>query len=272
MMTTSVPPQAARAGLRDAVASEWTKIRSVRSTWWTLSVFVLVPLVLGAGLAAVTAASISSGQAQAAGLNATEVSLSTLLTAGPLVLMVLGALVITAEYSTGMIRASLTAQPRRETVVAAKGIVFAAVAVVMSAVTAFIAFFLVQAILGGTGRAAALSDPGVPGAIIGTAVFVSLIGLLSYGFGLIIRHTAGTIATMVGVLYVVPLITEALPGGLPGDIGKWLPTSAGNQMVAAVPGPANPALFSAWPQLGVTAGWAVVLVVIGAALFSSRDA
>jgi ABC-2 type transport system permease protein len=268
----ALPPASGRAGLAGAVRSEWTKIRSVRSTYWTLAALVIVGIGLSAAICAATASNFTHiGAGQQLGFDATKRSLTAFVELGQLVLMVLGALAITAEYSTGMIRTSLASQPRRGTVYLAKGIVFAVMAFVVSLVTSFIAFFVGQALLHSTGFSATLSDPNVLRAIIGSALYVTVIGLLAFAFGAIVRHTAGTIATMVGVLFILPLIVEVLPASWTNDINKWLPGSAGQVLLATVnQGGTN--LFSAWPQFAVTVAYTAILLIIGAVLFRKRDA
>jgi ABC-2 type transport system permease protein len=273
VLLEKLPPAAGKAGLTGVLRSEWTKIRSVRSTYWTLITLIIVGIGLGALICFATENRVTHlGHGAPLGFDPTARSLTAFVELGQLVMMVLGAMVITAEYSTGMIRTSLTTMPRRGTVFAAKGLVFAGVALATSLVTAFIAFFLGQAILKSTGDSATLSDPNVLRAIVGTALYVTVIGVMSFAFGAIIRHTAGTISTMVGVLFILPLIVEVLPSDWTNDISKWIPGSASEQLIATTPGSAASNLFSAWPQFGVTVGYTVVLLIIGAVLFRKRDA
>ena len=223
---------------------------------------------------------------------------------GQLIIAVIGAMVITSEYSTGMIRTSLTAQPRRGVVYAAKAIVFTAVTLVISLITAFVAFFVGQAMLlvQGGGRLAVphRHDPGQrerelparPGhgvhgdllgtdvihpstvltAIIGTALFVTIVALIAYGVGSIVRHTAGTIAIVIALLFIVPILEHTLPDNWRLDIMRFLPDAASQVVSVTVGSSQSSHLWSAWPQLGVTALWAAVLVGIGAYLFRKRDA
>src|SRR5271169_6005908 len=148
---SSLPPAAGRAGLRGALASEFTKIRSVRSTYWTLGSLFIVSVGLAVAITAGTAANFADNPGNKAGFDATQASLGAFFELGQLIIAVLGAMVITSEYSTGMIRTSLTAQPRRDVVYAAKAIVFTALTLVISIVTAFTAFFVGQALLSGSG-------------------------------------------------------------------------------------------------------------------------
>jgi ABC-type transport system involved in multi-copper enzyme maturation permease subunit len=268
---SSLASPSGKAGLRGTLASEWTKIRSVRSTYWTLLALVVIGVGLGALVSWAGATHIAhQGHGAPIGFDATRHSQIVFTYFGSLVLMVLGAMVITAEYSTGMIRTSLTMMPRRGSVFAAKLIVFAVVGLVISLVTSFVAFFVGQALMHSTGVAATITGPDVLRAIIGCALYVVLIGIMSYALGTVIRHTAGTIATMVGILFIVPLITNFLPQNWINDITRWLPTTAGDAITTTIG--SQPNEFSAWGQLAVTLGYAVVLLIIGGFLFRKRDA
>ena len=206
----------------------------------------------------------------------------------------LGALVITSEYSTGMIRTSLTAMPRRGTVYAAKLIVFGTVTLIVSLITSFVSFFVGQAAMSGSGVSASLfhsvtipqnvnMSPGPqaarngppivtfigtdvisPGAvltaIIGSALFVTVVALIAFGLGAIIRHTAGAITSVIGLMFVIPIIIQvALPDNWRWDIMRFFPDAAGRVLSVTIGGNSNPHLWSAWPQFGVTLIYAAVL-------------
>jgi ABC-2 type transport system permease protein len=305
---SSLPPVAGRAGLPGAIASEFTKLRSVRSTYWTLGSLFVVSVGLSVAITAGTAANMANNPGNKAGFDATQISLGAFFELGQLIIAVIGAMVITSEYSTGMIRTSLTAQPRRGVVYAAKAIAFTSVTLVISLVTAFVAFFVGQAMLSGKGVAASLfhtvtipassnvnctgggpgSGPGnctatffgtdvitastVLTAIIGTALFVTIVALIAFGVGSIVRHTAGTIAIVIAFLFIVPILELTLPQNWHNDIMRFLPDAANQVVSTTIAGNGPGHLWSAWPQLGVTALWAVVLVAVGAYLFRKRDA
>src|ERR1700689_5134068 len=147
---SSLPPSpAGRAGLGGALASEFTKLQPVRSTYWTLCALFVVSVGLAAAIAAGTEAHFTDHPFAEVGFDATQTSLGAFFELGQLIIAVIGAMVITSEYSTGMIRTSLTAQPRRGVVYAAKAIVFTTVTLVISLVTAFVAFFAGQAMYAG---------------------------------------------------------------------------------------------------------------------------
>ncbi|HEY6296194.1 MAG TPA: ABC transporter permease, partial [Streptosporangiaceae bacterium] len=184
--TRAVPPAPSRPGLPGALRSELTKIRSVRSTYWTL----LAQAVASIAWAILDCAgTLSHGIGP--GFSATEASLTGQVALGELIIVVLGALVITSEYSTGMIRTSLAVVPRRGVLYAAKAIVFAAVTLTISLVTSFVAFFVGQAILSSKHYNTSLGQPGVLRAVLLSAAIVTVFGLLAYGTGALIRHTAG---------------------------------------------------------------------------------
>jgi ABC-2 type transport system permease protein len=153
---STLPPATGRAGLRGVIASEFTKLRSVRSTYWTLAVLVIVSVGVGAAVMAGVSSNLTNNPANKAGFDGTQVSLIPFFEIGQLIIAVLGAMTITSEYSTGMIRTSLTAMPRRGAVYAAKAIVFTSATLVISLVTSFAAFFAGQAMMAGTGVGASL--------------------------------------------------------------------------------------------------------------------
>jgi ABC-type transport system involved in multi-copper enzyme maturation permease subunit len=267
-----LPPPSGRAGLAGTLRSELTKIRSVRSTYWTLLVLLAVSIGIGAAISAGTAANWShASAADRATFDATQASVAGLFYLGQLVIVVLGALVLTAEYSTGMIRTSLTAMPRRTTVYTAKAAVFTLVALAVTFAAAFAAFFLGQSLLTSTGHSATLSQPDVLRAVIGSALYVTLCGLFAYAAGAILRHTAGAITAVIGLLFVVPILAHLLPHAWYQDVQRWLPNSAG-QALSATTGPQDPHLFSPWGQFGVFAAYTAVLLIVGAVLFRKRDA
>ena len=269
---SALPPATGQAGLAGAIRSEFTKLRSVRSTYWTIAALFIVSVGVAAIAGFAIANNIHNNPQNKAGMDATQASLIAFFEFGQLIIAVLGALVITSEYSTGMIRTSLTAQPRRGVVYAAKAIVFTAVALVVSLVTSFIAFFLGQALLASTGASATLSDPNVLRAIIGSALFVTLVGLIAFAIGAIVRHTAGAITTIIAVMFVIPIIVNLLPQSWRDDMVRFMPDSAGRVISVTVAGNEFPHLWSAWPQFAVTAIYAVVLLAVGGYLFRKRDA
>jgi ABC-2 type transport system permease protein len=269
---TALPPASGRAGFGGTLASEFTKIRSVRSTYWTLLVLLVVSVGIGAAITGGTAANWSHmTPANQATFDPTQASVAGLFYLGQLVIVVLGALTLTAEYSTGMIRTSLTAMPRRGVVYAAKAVVFTVVALVVTFVAAFVSFFLGQALLASTHDTATLSQPNVLRAVVGSALYVTLCGLFAFAIGAILRHTAGTITAVIGLLFVIPILVHLLPQSWYQDVERWLPDAAGRALSVTV-GPPPSHLFSAWNQFIVFAVYTAVLLVVGGVLFRRRDA
>jgi ABC-2 type transport system permease protein len=273
--------QRARVGLASVVRSEFTKIRSVRSTYWALLAMIVSCAGIGALFSAgdasrvtgaVSAADRAAALAHARAFNVSG-SLMGLLV-GQLVIAVLGALVITSEYSTGMIRTSLTTMPRRGTVYAAKAIVFGAIALAAGLITSFASFFAGQALLSGVHASTTLAHPGVLRSVIGGGLFLAVCGLLSFGIGAVLRHTAGAIASSVALLFVAWSLSAFLPSPPSGwfgqaDIDKWIPFNAGGAIWEHVSG-VN--LFSPWIGFAVFCAYAAATLTAGLILFLRRDA
>jgi ABC-type transport system involved in multi-copper enzyme maturation permease subunit len=256
----------APAGLLGALRSEFTKIRSVRSTYWTLLAMVVVTIGIGA-LACVAAVSHPDHGPL---FDPTQHSLIGLVV-GQLIIVVLGALAITSEYSTGMIRTSLSVQPRRGTVLAAKGIVFTAVSLVSGLVASFGSFFIGQAILSTKHLNTSLGEPHVLRAVIGGGLFLAVCGMLAFGLGALLRHTAAAITASIGLLFVLFVLVNFLPSNWQVHVDKWIPFNAGSQVWATVNQPGTH-LFAAWTGFAVFAAYAVIAIIAGAVLFLRRDA
>ena len=262
-----MPP--GRYGLGGLLRSEWTKLRTVRSTMWTLSVTV----VLGVGLSAlVTAETRAHWSTMSLGSRLTFDPTSASLVGifvGQFAIGVLGAMVVTAEYGTGTIRATFAGAPRRPLVLVAKAIVFGAVAFVVAEVVSFLSFFLGQALLTAPATHATLSTPGALREVFGSALYVCILGLFALGLATIIRHTAGAISAFVGILLVLPLILQALPTSIADDLRRFLPDRIGATMLSLHPGPHT---FSPWIGLIVLFIYAIVALFIGGVLLVRRDA
>jgi len=268
------PPAARRAaGFGHLLRSEWTKIRSVRSTIWSLLVLVVVSVGFTALFAALAVANWNGPRAapRDATILADPVSsvLGTGIGLGQLAICVLGALVMTTEYSTGVIRASLLAVPRRIPMLAAKGVVFAALILVVGEIVTFGSFFIGSAILHSR-VAVSLGQPGVARAVIGTGLALTVLGLFAMAIGALIRHTAGAIATVIGVVLVLPILTGLLPGSVGAHINAYLPEQAGGLISQAHEQAGN--LLSPWQGFGVFCIWTAVLLAAAAYLLRQRDA
>jgi ABC-2 type transport system permease protein len=263
-----------RAGFGGALRSEFTKICSVRSTYWALALLVVAGLAWSIAFSAGTAAHWSHMSPQSrSGLDAAQNSVIGLVLLGQLVIVVLGALAMTSEYSTQAVRTSLTVLPRRVTWFTAKGAVFAAVASVVTVASAFASFLVGQRLLAGVHAGAGLSQPGVLRAVLASAAFVVLCGLFSYGLGAMIRSTAGTITAVYGFLLLVPQLARALPTPWYNDAVRWLP---GGQFDGAItssgPEPISKYMFSTWGELAVFGGYTLIALLVGAILLQRRDA
>ncbi len=268
-----LPAPSGRAGFGGTLRSEFTKIGSVRSSYWTLLVLLAVSVGIGAAISRFSATSWSATPPAArTPLDATQLSLAGMLILGPLVIVVPGALELTAEYSTGMIRTSLIAMPRRIVIYLSKAAAFAAVALAASLATAFIAFFLGQSLLASTHQGATLAGHDVLRAVIGGALYITLCGLFAFAAAAVIRNTAATITAMIGVLFVIPVLVNLLPWR--NDLVRWLPTSAARAISTTVwnAGPQNSHLFSPWGQFAVFAVYTTVLLIVGGIVFRTRDA
>lgn len=251
--------------------SEWTKLRTVRSTVWTVAVTIV--LGIGFSVLSVLAARARLQGAHGPGvqitIDPTRRSLTGVIFA-QLAIGVLGVLVMSAEYSTGTIRASLSAIPRRPVVLAAKAVVFGAVAIVTSELVTFAAFFIGQSLFAASSLPhATLGQQGVLQAVAGSGLYLTVLALFALGLATIIRHTAGSIATFVGILLILPLLLQALPTEYVNDVSRFLPLNIGVNMVQ---GGVQPNSFSPWVGLAVLAGYALGALVIGGVLLVRRDA
>jgi hypothetical protein len=227
-------------------------------------------LTIGLGIAA-SAITVSRWGTMSAFDKATFDPLTTSLLGvrfGVLAIGVLGVLLITGEYTTGMIRSTMTAVPKRLPVLWAKSVVYAAVALVITIPAAFIAFFAGQAILSGQNIQIAFSHAGVPGAILGAAGYLTLVGLFAMGLGAILRSTAAGIATFAGIMFVIPPLISILPASIANSIDPYLPSNAGQAMMQ-IGHHAN--TLSPGAGLAVFAGYVAVVITAAAALLVKRD-
>jgi ABC-2 type transport system permease protein len=274
-MTTSVPVLEQSAipssgtTFANVARSEWTKLWSVRSTRWTL----LATLVVSVGFTTLFAWGETANWSQVdpqerANIDATANSLGGLYF-GQLAIAVLGALVITAEYSTGGIRTTLTAVPQRLKVLFAKALTFGIVALVVGLLTSFTAFFVGQAFFATVGVEAHLADPGVTRAVIGGGLYMLGCGMLGFAVGAVLRHSAGSITTAIGLLFVLPLLSNLLPGDWGRTVREYFFSNAGGQITTVRQ---DPNMLTPWNgYLVFTVEWLVILVA-GAILLQRRDA
>ena len=254
--------------MKDVVRSEIAKIVTLPSTAITMGLTLIFGLLV-TGL--VSNAALNHGVYWYYGFDPTQSTLTGLIVAG-LTGGVFGALLITGEYSSGTIRTTLAATPRRGALLAAKLSVTAAAMVVFCEVMSFISFFLGQAILSGGGApSASLTSPGAFRAVVLTGLFISLMTLMSFGFGLIFRSTAGAIAAFVGVVFVLPLVMH----GISEPDLRYMPTNILiNSIMSTVSFGPQGIVHPLSPGLGLLLMviYAAAAVVAGVILFVKRDA
>lgn len=244
------------------VRSEWTKFRSLRSTWLTAA----VTIVLGVGVGALSA----SAQAQQPGddWDPTAASLTSIIVA-QLAIGVLGVLVMSAEYATGTIQPSVVAAPRRGRLLAAKAAVLSAVAVLLGQVIGFASFFAGQAMIAGAGAPyATLDQPGVVRAVVGSGLYLAALGLLGLGLGAVLRSTAGAVGTLVAITLVVRLLAQTLPESWRVWMNQYWPTAAGESIVNVVPVPGT---LGPWQGFAVLCGFVAAVCAAGYTVFRTRD-
>ena len=292
-MTAIATQPDARLGVTQfrSIVSEWIKFRSLRSTWWSIGIALLISVGLGILFSDLRGNDIATHGGFEP--DQTELSLRGFYLA-QLAIGVLGVLFITGEYSTGMIRATLSAVPKRAPVWVAKIAIFAGAIFVITLVAAFIAFLGGQAVLSGyhvhgifltgpkgnigfsPGPAGTMHSLGVPishpgsvRAIFGAALYMMGVGLLGLGCGFIIRNTGGAIAALFGLVLVLPLLAQALPTSLQQDVNKYLPLMAGT---AGMTTQRSTDQLAPWAGLGVFALYVVAAIGIGLYVLRRRDA
>ena len=276
-MTTASVPTTPRFGAGSdthvsqlrVIRSEWTKLRSVRSTYWTLLITLL--LIIGIGILVCVIfnarwthldphqrAEFKPLRANLAGVNFAQLAIG-----------VLGVLAITAEYTTGMIRATLSAVPKRLPVLWAKTLVFALVAFVLTLPAILIVFFAGQSILTGHHLNIGFSHPGVPRALIGAALYLMVMGVFGLGLGAILRSTAGGISALAAIVFVLPPIIGLFPASFANSVDPYLPSNAGGAVWTINP---DSNTLAPWAGFGVFCAYAVASLVIAAVLMARRDA
>ena len=281
------------SGLANQVRSEWTKLRSVRSTW----ICLIVVFVAGVGLSALVS-HIEAGQwaglglADRAAFDPVRISQTGSLLS-QFVVGVLGALVITSEYATGSIRTTLSITSKRTTVLTAKLLVVGVVIFVVAELTAFASFFVGQTVLLAHGARAlptgssiltqihsstipyvSLADGGALRAVSLSGIYLLLVALLACAIGFVIRHTAGAVAAFVGILLVLPLIVTVLPTSIAQSFEKFLPSNLGLAMTLVTTRKTDFAgvLFPPWTATGMLITYTGAAVVLAGWLLIQRDA
>jgi ABC-2 type transport system permease protein len=266
----SAVAEPARVTQLRVVRSEWTKLWSLRSTRWSL----LAAVVAMAGLGMVIAAFRMGHWTQ---LSPQERATYDPIDNGvggyhlaQLAIGVLGVLVISGEYATGMIRSSLMAVPHRLPVLWAKALVYAVVTFLLMLVSSLVSFFGVQAIVAQRHVQAGLGDPHAVRAVVGTALFLTVLGILAVGLGALTRSTAGGISVFVGLLFVLPGITALLPSNIGDAIAPYLPLNAGFAVATSTFEDSHH--LAPWTGFAVFCAYAALAMALAAVSLLRRDA
>lgn len=254
------------SGFTDIVRAELWKFRTVRSTYWTLFAAVLFNVALAALAAIFIPGQLSAHDKQT--FDSTRVSLGGI-HLSQIAFGVLGVLIITSEYSTGLIRTTLSAVPQRRQVLAAKVIVFTATALIIGIASSFAAYFVFQGLLTDGSLRTSISDPGVLRAVTGGGLFLTVLGLLGLGLGAIIRVSAGSIAAVFGLLFVPPILFELLPGSWKTALNPYVPMEAGGQIFSLQH---DPGTLAPWTGFGVFCLYATAALAVAFVLINRRDA
>jgi ABC-2 type transport system permease protein len=269
MTATTPSPDPARTAVhkvtgRRVLRSEWAKFWSLRSSWITLAVALLLLIALGSIASATYSpdAAPNQGPPGPGSGDSDAVSLALLgVTFASLAVGVLGVLISAGEYSTGMIRSTLAAVPRRLLVLWSKSAVFGAVAFVLATIGALAAFQLGTLGLDGEKIALTMGDDGVLRSLVGAGLYLGLVGVFGVALGVVLRSSAGAIAVLVGVLLILPGLATLLPDSWEDSVTPYLPSNAGSAIYALHEASNS---LSPWAGLAVFAGW-VALTLAGAA-------
>jgi ABC-type transport system involved in multi-copper enzyme maturation permease subunit len=249
--------------------AEWIKLRSLRSTKWTLAAMVITTVGLGAIFNAEAASHWSTFSAHdKAAWDPTNSSLVGTVF-GQLAIAVFGVLAVTSEYSSGTIRSSVAAAPRRTRLLAAKVAVYGGLALVVGELISFTSYFIGQQLFSGSAPISHFTDPGVIRAITMTGGYLAVVCLIAIGVSIALRHTAGAITTMVAVLLVLPAILAALPTSLQNSIERFLPEQiAASSTGAVLP---EPHYFGPWAGMALLLSYAAAVLALGGWTFARRD-
>jgi ABC-2 type transport system permease protein len=259
-------PGERKPGFADTVRAEWIKFWTVRSTQWSIAAL----FALGAGLTVLVCALAAEDLASGAEGESVGSFVTWGLMLGQIAAIVLGALVVTTEYGTGMVRATLAATPRRGAVLAAKALVLTGTLFVVGTVTAFAGYFGGNWFLENHGIGVALSDDGVLRAMFGSGLYMAGLGLLAAAVGALVRHTAAALSIVLGLVFVVGNMVFLLPGAWGEWIGKLMPGNAGSSV--ATPVSFNPFLLDPWAGFAVFSGEVAAVGLVAYLVFRRRDA
>lgn len=263
---THVAPDARPQRFGDVLRAEWIKFRSVRSTNWSLIALVVLGVGLTAMVCAVSADWLASAEA--------DESPASFVTWGmmfaQITAVVLGGMIVTTEYGTGMIRSTFAAIPNRGRVLLAKATVLTGVLLVAGTVTAFLGYLSGNWFLSNAGVGVPLDSDGVIRALFGNGLYLAALGLMTFAVGVLVRHTAAALSIVLGLIFVVGNMAFLLPGTWGEWVAKLLPGNAGSGI--AMPVNFNPLALEPWPGFGVMLAQVAVLLVIGWVVAMRRDA
>ncbi len=259
-------PGIRKPGFGDTLRAEWIKFWTVRSTQWSVATLFL----LGAGLTVLVCWAAAEDLAGEAGGEPAAAFVTWGLMLAQIAAVVLGAMVVTSEYGTGMIRATLAATPSRGAVLAAKALVLSATLLVVGTATAFAGYFGGNPFLDRAGVGVALSDDGVLRAMFGSGLYMAGLGLFAAAVGLLVRSTAAALSIVLGLVFVVGNMVFLLPGSWGEWIGKLMPGNAGSSVASAVS--FNPMLLDPWVGFAVFTGEVAVVLLAGYLVLRRRDA
>ncbi|MGH9055387.1 MAG: ABC transporter permease, partial [Acidimicrobiales bacterium] len=248
--------------------SEWTKLRTLRSTYWCLIVAAVLGIGVGALISALSASHYATDPSVHLGWNPTDRSLRSLLIA-QLAFAVLGVIIVSGEYSTGMIRTSLAAVPKRIRMFSAKYLVFTAVVLLAGEIISFVTYLVGQALISGNAPSSNLGDHLVLRAVIGAGLYLALLALVSAAIGTIFRHAAAGIGVIIAILLVLPGVGQALPESWSQPIEKYWPTNAGERVVILV---RDPHTLAAWTGFLDMAVFTALVIALAWWLLERRDA
>ena len=265
-----VRPDRLRPLAVDVVRSEWTKLRTVRSTYWTLLVAVAGMVGFGA-LLCIAYVRHNTSDTASAGFDPAGYSLNGFFLA-QLAIGTLGVVVVTGEYQTGSIRATLAATPQRTLILAAKAAVFATAAGLTGVIASLAAFLVGQNILAQKHLQTHLSDPAALRSVLGAGLYLAVLGLFGLGLGVLVRRTAGAIATLVALILVLPVLIQGLPADWQDTITRYLPSVAGQAVIGHTRFTPPGHQLSPWTGLGLFAAYTAATLAAAAITLDRRDA
>ncbi|HEV2636144.1 MAG TPA: ABC transporter permease [Actinocrinis sp.] len=269
-MTAPVPAPASRirtVDFADLLSSEWTRLRTVRSTYITALLASVGTVVIAIAICLRYVQEYDQLSPDDLQSDLTNFSLTGVYLA-QVALGALGVLVVSSEYGTGMIRATFTAVPQRRLVLAARGLVLASATVLLGEVSTFTAFSLGQTILSSKHIGTSLADPGVLRAVVGAGLYLSATALLGFGLGALLRHTAGALSAFFGLLYAPTALIDLLPTDWRNDVINYMPVNAGSQIMTVVH---TGGALGAWTGFGVFLCYPAAALIGALILVERRD-